>query len=179
MNIEINPDNFFVLIELDNDDKIRLNSLKRKGEYNSFLRTEAVYFTINAIDTVNNSINILNSFIDSVNEARKKDYGAVDFMNFAILNIRYYMAIINSFICIITLIQESNVITLISKDFIERQIKTLDNIKTKIENNKKKILEYNINKKIELPQLSIDHSRYLKDIEGLTLIFSNYLNEKI
>jgi len=62
LNIEINPDNFFVLIELDNDDKIRLNSLKRKGEYNSFLRTEAVYFTINAIDTVNNSINILNSF---------------------------------------------------------------------------------------------------------------------
>ena len=30
LNIEINPDNFFVLIELDNDDKIRLNSLKRK-----------------------------------------------------------------------------------------------------------------------------------------------------
>ena len=28
-------------------------------------------------------------------------------------------------------------------------------------------------------KLSTDHSRYLKDIDGLTLIFSNYLNEKI
>ena len=154
-----------------------LNMLKKNDEY-SLLVKESIYFTTNAIDAIHASSTLMDMLIDNIDDINKKWLtppfsGKTDY-DFVLLNFRYYSAINSNMRCIIILINEGNLGSQISKDFIKGLITSLDTLESKIKSDKESFDE----NPVQIPK-DYNYDTILTEIETYKFDIQKILEQNI